>query len=341
MNILDQYDYVLPPGQIGLRPARPRDQARLLVTNREGRVIASDRFVHLPQYLPSRAVLVFNDTKVLPARLRVTKPTGGKADMLYLSHDRTTITALSDRRLDPGWTLEVSPTVRLRVVSHTGAQYRLQPSTSISTFLRLLQHDGRTPLPPYLRHSPLSERERRIMYQTVFARRPGSAAAPTASLHFTPRLMRALRRHGVKIEFVTLHVGLGTFAPVTTEHLRTKTLHHEHFEIAPGVASRLNKAKREGRPIIAVGTTVARTLESASRRGSLSRLQGETDLFIQPGYRWSVVDGLITNFHVPKSSLMMLVASLMGRQHLLDVYRDAIKKKFRFFSFGDGMLIQP
>lgn len=339
MSLPDRYHYTLPSSAIAQCPASPRDAAGLLVYNRRTQKVAVGRFLNLDRYLPTRAVLVFNDTKVIPARFAVTKPTGGKSSLLYLGHERTMITALADRRLELGWKLRMNGRVSLTVVRHVRREYRLRPSVSISTFLCLLHTRGKTPLPPYLRHSSLTEGQRKKLYQSFFAKRPGSVAAPTASLHFTARLMTKLKRQGIALEFVTLHVGLGTFAPVTDEHLRRKKLHAEQYEITPAAAARLNRSKAQGRPIIAVGTTVARTLESAARRGRLISGRRETEIFIQPDYRWKFVDGLITNFHVPKSSLLMLVSSLVGREKLLTLYQYALRKKFRFFSFGDGMLV--
>lgn len=339
-RLLQQYDYSLPPERIALRPAVPRDSAKLLVFDRATHEISTTTFRQLGDWLPKNAVLVMNDTKVIPARIVMTKPTGGKVTLLYLAHQATTITMLSDRRLEIGWELTGPAKTTLRVVDHQGSEYRFRPSGSVQKFLAVLERYGATPLPPYLRHSPLTETKRREMYQTVFSKKSGSAAAPTASLHFTRRLMTALKKRGVAIEYVTLHVGLGTFASLTDQHLRTKKLHREEYEISPAAAARLHRYKAQGRPIIAVGTTAARTLESASRRGRLVPGRSATQLFIQPGYRWKFVDSLITNFHVPKSSLLMLVSALVGRERLFALYRYAIKKKFGFFSFGDGMLLK-
>lgn len=339
-RLLQQYDYLLLPESIALRPAQPRDSAKLLVFDRQTHEITTTTFRHLGDWLPTGSVLVLNDTKVIPARLLVRKPSGGKIEILYLHHTGNSIIILADRRLEVGWNLQGPHSLTLSVKKHRGSEYILQPSVTIAKFLKLLQHDGATPLPPYLRHSPLTERERRAMYQTFFAKRAGSAAAPTASLHFTKGLLKKLKERGVRIEFITLHVGLGTFAPLTAGHLKSKKLHTEVYEISTPAAARLNRYKLEGRPIIAVGTTVARTLESATRRGRLRPGRRATDIFIAPGYQWEFTDGLITNFHVPRSSLMMLVAALVGRERLLALYRYAIKKKFGFFSFGDGMLIR-
>lgn len=339
-KLLHQYDYSLPPERVALRPAKPRDRAKLLVYDRATHEIATTTFRHLSERLPTNAVLVFNDTKVIPARLTVKKPTGGKVELLYLGQAKGLITALADRRIEIGWQLSGPHGLTLKVVQQQGREYLLRPSITIKKFLKLLEHDGSTPLPPYLRHSPLSERERRMMYQTVFAKHAGSVAAPTASLHFTERLLQTMKKQGIKIEYITLHVGLGTFAPLTPAHLKTKKLHTEAYEISTAAAARLNTYKTQGRRIVAVGTTAARALESATRRGRLIPGNRETEILISPGYRWKFVDSLITNFHVPKSSLMMLVSALVGRERLLALYRYAIKKKFSFFSFGDGMLIR-
>lgn len=339
-RLLGKYDYALPPERVALRPATPRDSAKLLVYDRATHEIATSTFRHLSDWLPKNAVLVLNDTKVIPARIVFTKPTGGKITLLYLSHTTTTVTMLADRRLEPGWTLTGPGKTILKVLRHEGSEYVLKPTGSVTKLLRFLDRNGATPLPPYLRQSPLSETKRRLMYQTVFAKRIGSVAAPTASLHFTKSLLTRLKKLGVSIEYVTLHVGLGTFASLTDEHLRTKKLHREEYEISPTAAARMNRYKAQGRPIIAVGTTAARTLESATRRGCLVPGRSATQLFIQPGYRWKFVNSLITNFHVPKSSLLMLVSALVGRERLLALYRYAITKKFGFFSFGDGMLLK-
>ena len=226
------------------------------------------------------------------------------------------------------------------VISRSNSLYRLKPSFPISKLFNVLGRYGITPLPPYLRNSPLNEAQRGRQYQAVFARAPGSVAAPTASLHFTRQLLKRLARKGIEIRYVTLHVNMGTFAPLGVKELEEGRLHKERYTIDKKTARLLKTAKQQGRPIIAVGTTVARTLESASdAKGSLRKLSGLTDLFIREGYRFKFVDGLITNFHVPRSSLLMLVSALTGRKKLFELYRMAMKRKFRLFSFGDAMLL--
>ncbi len=333
------YRYSFPPSAVALTPTRPRDRAKLLVLRRDGNIAGETTFQHLDKVLPPRAVIVFNQTKVIPARFRVLKPTGGRVELLCLTFGAKTFTALADRRLDVGTVLTLAPKRVITVIARTGRVYTLRPSMTMATVRRLVQKNGTTPLPPYLRHSPLTESERRRWYQAVFATDEGSVAAPTASLHFTPRLIRRLTKRGVDVEYLTLHVGLGTFAPLTVEHLHHGRLHHEPYMISTRTAARLNRLKKSGRPIIAVGTTVARALESATASGVVRPGSSSTDLFIRPGYRWKFVDGLITNFHVPESSLLMLVAALVGRKNILAAYERAIGHGFKLFSFGDGMFI--
>lgn len=327
-ELLAQYDYEVPEGAIAQAPAEPRDSAKLLTYDRANGAVQYDTYANLAAYLPPKSLLVFNDTRVLPARLYGTVPTGGKVEVLFTGYT----TALLNKKLAPGTVVSIGD-YTLIVLERTGKEYAVQPSWTPSEHTQVLSELGYTPIPPYIKHSPLSEAELRKKYQTTFARESGSIAAPTASLHFTPELLQRLSDAGHTLAFITLHVGLGTFAPLTEGHLAAGTLHTEHYSITPETWDLL----QTDRPIIAVGTTVARTLESAARSG---RLSGATDIFIKEGHEWQVVDGLITNFHVPRSSLMMLVATLTGRERLLTLYHDALIHDFRFFSFGDGMLIR-
>lgn len=341
MSILDRYDYRFPPSLIATAPASPRDSARLLVCRRKDGRTREARFADLPDLLPSGAVLVFNETKVVPARLILKKAaTGGRVEALVVGRGVADITVMSDRRLDIGGRLLASRRCGFTVVGHDGKYWRLKPDLPMRRLDAVLDRYGRAPLPPYIKETPLSERQAREQYQTVFARTRGSVAAPTASLHFTRRLLAKLKRRGFGVEFITLHVGLGTFAPVTGEQLKQGRLHREAYRIAPAAARRLEAVRRAGRPVIAVGTTVMRALESAAdARGRLRRLSGETDLFIREGYRFRFIDHLITNFHVPESSLLMLVSAFAGRRNIRRWYARAIRRRFRLFSFGDGMLI--
>lgn len=337
---LAAYDYRFPERLVAQAPQRPRDAARLLAYDRQSRATQSATFRDLPRLLPKQSVLVFNRTRVLPARLPVTKPTGGRAELLYLKTADGQIQAMSNRRLVPGSRLRIAPRLHLQVTTRPGRYYWLQPEFSLDRWPAVLQQYGQIPLPPYIKESPLTETQRRREYQTIFAKDVGSVAAPTASLHFTRRLMQELRAAGHELRYLTLHVGLGTFAPLTPEQLAANQLHEEQYWISHRTARALERAKQQGRPVIPVGTTACRALESAANElGQLVSLTGATRLFISPGYRFKITDGLITNFHVPQSSLMMLVAALTGHSQLLRLYREAVKAEFRLFSFGDGMMI--
>lgn len=338
-DALAPFDYSLPPELIAQSPADPRDSAKLLVYNRKTKQTSFDIFRNIVDYLPHDCVLVFNQTKVFPARMRLTRETGGKISALYLEEHHGKIRTMAEGKLKPGDRLDWQDGHFFIVEERDGKFTLLRPSFPINDLKKLLETHGETPLPPYIKESPLTEEQRRAEYQTVYAQQTGSVAAPTAGLHFTDELIKNIEKSGRHVRFVTLHVGLGTFAPVTEEHWKEKKLHEEWYEIDPATAALLNEAKREHRPIIAVGTTTVRTLESAAQDGELMRLTGVTDIFISENDHPQFVDGLVTNFHVSRSSLMMLVSAFIGRQTLLDLYKQAIDKKFRFFSFGDGMLI--
>lgn len=338
-SILKKYSYTVPPELIAQQPASPRDSARLLVYDRKYGTVRFGRFQNVTRYLPKGAVLVFNQTKVIPARLTVTKESSGRVRILFVRQTGKEIEILSDRALRTGMKLYVSRGTFFTVVRRMNNVWRIKPPFLGSRLRTLFEKYGEAPIPPYIKRSPLTRSQLKKEYQTVFARIPGSIAAPTASLHFTPRLIKSIKKAGHDIHFVTLHVNLGTFAPLTDSQLKSSKLHKEWYEIPRSTMKALNRARKQGRPIVAVGTTVVRTLESAFRRGRLQQLSGLTDLFIRQGYAFRFVDGMITNFHVPQSSLMMLVAALVGRQTLHKLYRMAIRKRFRFFSFGDGMLI--
>lgn len=339
---LKKYDYSIPSNLIAQKPASPRDSAKLLIYDKKSKEVRFDKFINLDKYLLKNSVLVFNDTKVIPARLTVTKPTGGKAHILYTETKGGLVEVMSDRKLGIGSKLALSPKLYLTVMSQNEKYYYLKPSFPMDRLFCVLDKYGKTPVPPYIKHSPLSELKLRQEYQTIFAKQKGSVAAPTASLHFTKRLFKKLKSSGITTEFITLRVGLGTFAPLTEENLKTGKLHEEFYSISPTTADRLNRYKKDGRLIIAVGTTAVRTLESATHNQQLTtnNSQRKTNLFIREGYKFKFIDGMITNFHVPKSSLMMLVSALTGRKRLLDLYKKAIGRKLRFFSFGDGMIIK-
>lgn len=344
---LSRYDYSIFPARIAEVPASPRDSAKLLVYDRASGESQYDTFLHLDKYLEPGTLLVLNDTKVVPARLPCRLPTGGKVELLWLgtSSGKHRFEALSPKVLDIGSVLSFGA-LTLTVLSKAESIYTFSHSGTAARFHSQMMKSGTTPIPPYLKHTPLSEKKLRAEYQTIFAKREGSVAAPTASLHFTKRVFAKLARRGVKIAYVTLHVNLGTFAPLTEEHLKSGKLHEEWYEIPKAAQKAIVAAKKAGHPVIPVGTTALRTIESAART---QRQRGTTTLFLRPGDAFKVADGLITNFHVPRSSLMMLVAALLSAGHghrmngpksILGLYRSALDRGFRFYSFGDGMLIR-
>lgn len=323
LKILEEYAYDYPKELIAQKPVSPRDSARLLVYDRSSGKVEHDIFRNITKHLPKNAVLVFNETKVIPARFEVTKETRGKATLLYLNKVGGIWKVISDRKLNVGENLDFKSS-KFKILKQEEQFYYLKGKG----LEKLLEKYGKAPTPPYIKRQGT-----RAEYQTVFAKKAGAVAAPTASLHFTKSLMAKLKRAGFTTEFITLHVGMGTFAPLTAKQMETGRLHEERLEISPLVWKRILKAKKNGRPIIAVGTTSVRALESGPDRH-------ETDLFIQPGYTFKIIDGMITNFHVPRSSLMMLVSALVGRERLIQLYSEAIERTYRLFSFGDGMLIK-
>ncbi len=335
------FDYDLPPHYIAQVPIEPRDAARLLVLERATGDLHHARFSDLGRFLRPGDVLIFNDTRVIPARLQARKATGGKAEVLLLKR-RAPLTweaLVGGQGLGAGSVLVIDGEANLRATieqAYDGARRLVRFSRPITP---LLDKVGHVPLPPYI-HASLEDRER---YQTVYARAPGSAAAPTAGLHFTPELVERLQAAGVLVDYVTLHVGLDTFAPVAEEDAAEHAMHGEWCELRPAVAARINLAKREGRRVIAVGTTSVRTLESATQNAhgaeAVAPLAEQTDLFILPGHHFRVVDAMITNFHLPRSTLLMLVSAFAGREAILRAYDAAKREGYRFYSFGDAMLI--
>jgi S-adenosylmethionine:tRNA ribosyltransferase-isomerase len=338
-ELLASYDYSFPQELIAKEPASPRDAARLLVYDRKKESVHFDTFKKLTDYLPKNAVLVMNQTKVIPAKLTLKKVTGGAVSALLLSVQPETITVLASNSFQNGDKLIWQGGHSFTVTARLGQEALLKPSFPMTQLKDLLNLFGETPLPPYMKDSPLTEERRRSEYQTVFAEEEGSVAAPTAGLHFTKELMKACERSGCDIRYLTLHVHLGTFAPLSEEQWSKKTLHSEYYYIDDQTVQSLNAAKAEGRPIVAVGTTTVRTLESASDGTVIVRPSGSTDLFLTEDSSLHFTDHLITNFHVPRSSLLMLVSAFTGRETLLSLYKKAIEERMRLFSFGDGMLI--
>ncbi len=340
-DTLRLYDYDFPQELIAKAPASPRDSARLLVYDRRTGERHDAIFRDIGAFLPKNAVLVLNTTKVIPARLALRRATGGTVSVLALGTSAEGVRVMANRKLKIGEKLELTEGDHFTVAASEGKYWLLHPSFTASRLQEMLDAHGQMPLPPYIKQTPLSPAEQRREYQSVFASVPGSIAAPTASLHFTPELPETLLRSGIEIVTLTLHVHLGTFAPLTDEQWQKGALHSEEYVIDPEAVSRLEVAKAAGRPIVAVGTTVVRTLESASDgSGRIIRPRGTTDLFIREGYRFTFVDSLVTNFHVPRSSLLMLVSAFTGREKVLELYRHAIAEHYRLFSFGDAMLIR-
>ncbi|HUI90058.1 MAG TPA: tRNA preQ1(34) S-adenosylmethionine ribosyltransferase-isomerase QueA [Anaerolineales bacterium] len=333
------FDYHLPEASIAQTPIEPRDSSRLLVLHRTTEALVHKTFREIGEYLRPYDLLVLNRTRVIPARIYARKLTGGRVELFLLRReDEVTWQCLvGGKGLRVATKIQVDDGPEAEIVKvWNGSERLIRFAEPIEPYFSRI---GNVPLPPYI-HEPLKDPER---YQTVYAREPGSAAAPTAGLHFTPRLLDELQRQGVKIAYVTLHVGLDTFAPVTEENPQEHKIHTEWCELNQETADLVNQTKQSGGRIIAVGTTSVRTLESASRdsnQGSLiSAFVGPTSLYILPGYQFKAVDAMITNFHLPKSTLIMLVSAFAGRERILSAYETAIKEGYRFYSFGDAMLI--
>lgn len=346
----ERYDYTLPDELIAQVPADPRDAARLFVYNVRTDTITFAHFRDLADFLPEGALLVTNETKVVPARTKLEKPTGGMVEVLFLVNEgfhEDCVGCIAQKKLALGSVLTFPNGKELIVRKQEEEHFFLEPQFPYTELFTLLDRYGTTPIPKYIKHTPLSEPALRDRYQTIFAKQPASAAAPTASLHFTGGVFRSLEEKKIHRIPVTLHVGLGTFAPVREENIKEKHLHKEWFEIPDVSARTLAAAKQEERTIVAVGTTVVRTLESTAEAilggGEKAALAGATDLFIVPPFAFRMTDTLITNFHVPRSSLMMLVDAFLehkgAKRRILDLYVVAVKERFRFFSFGDAMLI--
>ena len=335
------FDYHLPPELIAQSPVEPRDHSRLMVLDRRSGQIEHHRFFEIAEYLRPGDVLLFNDSRVIPARLEGRKATGGRVELLLLRRlDKARWEALvrPGKRVNIGTRLELTGTGNARVtaeITRMGEQGVKEVHFSDEEQLPQL---GRVPLPPYI-HRPLADTER---YQTVYARAPGSAAAPTAGLHFTPRLLGQIEGKGVKLMFVTLHIGLDTFRPVREEDPQNHPIHREYGIITPEVAVELSRAKKEKRRIICAGTTTVRLVEAAAQGDSPDRIkpfEGWVSLLALPGYQFRMTDAMLTNFHLPRSTLLMMVAAFAGREFILNAYEEAITRSYRFYSFGDAMLI--
>jgi S-adenosylmethionine:tRNA ribosyltransferase-isomerase len=334
------FNYELPEEAIAQQPANPRDSSRLLVLQRERGTLTHTIFREIDRFISPGDLLVLNNTRVIPARLHGNKiPTGGQVEILLLRPIEGTVweAMVGGRRINAGLRIQIDQSLEAEVIEHLGGARRVvRFSRSLEPMLSRI---GQLPLPPYI-HSPIEDPER---YQTVYAQHPGSVAAPTAGLHFTPELLARLRRYGLLVAEVTLHIGLDTFAPVTEKSPEEHTIHSEWCQVSEEVVALVNQVKaRQGR-IIAVGTTSVRALESAALKADpgdlLGSWEGSTDLYILPGYQFKVVDALVTNFHLPGSTLIMMVSAFAGKLQVMEAYQTALDAGYRFYSFGDAMLI--
>ncbi|WP_304095932.1 tRNA preQ1(34) S-adenosylmethionine ribosyltransferase-isomerase QueA [Phascolarctobacterium succinatutens] len=336
--LVTDFDYDLPHELIAQHPMEPRDHSRLLVVDKKTGEIEHKHFYDLVNYLKPGDVLVFNDTRVIPARLHGTKDTGAHVEVFLLTRRDATdweVLVRPGKKLQVGAKINFSDELSCEVIEHTDFGGRVVRFKYDGIFEEILDRLGETPLPPYIT-APLEDKER---YQTVYNRERGSAAAPTAGLHFTKELLQKIKDIGCEEVFVTLHVGLGTFRPVSEAKIEDHKMHKEFYTVSQEAADAVNKAKAEGRRIIAVGTTAVRTLEAAGADGQLHAGSSWTNIFIYPGYKFRLVDDLVTNFHLPQSTLLMLVSTLSTREIMLQTYKKAVEEKYRFFSFGDAMFI--
>lgn len=338
---LSDFDYDLPMELIAQHPLERRDSSNLLVLDKETGEITHKKFADIVDYFTPNDVLVINNTKVIPARLfGIKENTGAKIEVVLLTpadeKDCWEVLVKPGKKAKPGTKLIFGEgKMTAEVLSTTDIGGRILKFSYEGIFNEVLDELGQMPLPPYITEQ-LEEKDR---YQTVYAKHSGSAAAPTAGLHFTPDLLEKLKNKGVEVVEILLHVGLGTFRPVKVENIEEHNMHPEYFKVSEEAADKLNKAIAENKRIIAVGTTSTRTLESVGKTGKVVAGEGWTDIFIYPGYEYKIINGLVTNFHLPKSTLIMLVSALAGRDHVLDAYKEAVEKRYRFFSFGDAMLI--
>ena len=359
---LEEFDYDLPEELIAQVPISKRDESRLMVLNRENKTIEHKTFKNIIDYLKPGDCLVRNNTKVIPARLYGKKETGANVEFVLLKQlegDVWESIVRPGNKLKPGSVVKFgfdkfdNEKLEGDKIENTNSEDCLLKATILDImeggtrkvkfeydgiFNEILDKIGLMPLPPYI-HESLKEKDR---YQTVYAKYDGSAAAPTAGLHFTPELLKMIEEKGVKIANVTLHVGIGTFRPVKEENIENHQMHTEHFYIKQEDVDKINETKKVGGRVIAVGTTSCRVLETiaSEETGLVQSIEGDTGIYIYPGYKFKCIDGLITNFHLPKSTLLMLVSALAGREFVLEAYNEAVKEKYRFFSFGDAMLIE-
>lgn len=335
-----EFNYELPEELIAQTPIEKRDESRLMILNKEEQTIEHRKFKNIIDYLQPGDVLVRNNTKVIPARLYGKKETGAKVEFLLLNNIEKDIWECIVR---PGNKLSIGAKVifaegllKAEILEIMPGGTRKVQFTYQGIFHEILEEIGIMPLPPYI-HEELKQKDR---YQTVYAKHNGSAAAPTAGLHFTEELLEKIQQKGIILANVTLHVGIGTFRPVKEKTVEAHKMHQEHYQIKQEEADKINQAKKNQKKVIAIGTTSCRVLETvADKNGNIKEAEGDTQIFIYPGYPFKCLDGLITNFHLPQSTLLMLVAALAGKEYTMKAYQEAVKEKYRFFSFGDAMMI--
>lgn len=342
MHLAD-FDFVLPPELIAFEPPVQRESARLLTLSRDSGEIAETAITELPQILMPTDLLVLNDTRVIPARLYGEKSTGGKVELFLVRRLEAAGEAWhalirSSKSPGAGTCIHLPEGVTATVIVRCEDDQWLVEFSGTGDFTAWLERNGLVPLPPYIKRAPHEKDRQR--YQTVFAKERGAVAAPTAGLHFTEQLLGAIRAQGVEIATVTLHVGIGTFMPVRVDNLAEHRMHKERYTVPAETVTAVERCRERGGRVVAVGTTVARTLEYAANGNIPLAGSGEADIFIYPGYDFKVVDALLTNFHIPKSTLLLLVSAFAGRERILAAYRAAIERGFRFYSYGDAMFIE-
>lgn len=351
--LISEYDYNLPEELIAHMPADKRDNSRMMVLNRKDRTISHKHFYDIVDLIEPNTLLVMNNTKVLPARLIGHKDTGAKIEVFLLKqnskmqdeHENWEVLIKPSKRVKPDTIIKISDELSVRAIKRLeeNGEWLVELIFNGNNVLDVLHRNGNIPLPPYIERKIPNEDLKKLdfeRYQTVYAKDEGSVAAPTAGLHFTKEILKKLENKGVELAYVTLNVGLGTFRPVQCENVENHKMHSETFEISEKAAEQINRAKAEGKKIVAVGTTTVRTLETAYKKfGCIKACHDHSELFIYPPYEFKVIDNLITNFHLPKSTLLMLVSALAGKDFIFEAYKEAIENKYRFFSYGDCMYI--
>lgn len=351
--LISEYDYNLPEELIAQMPADKRDNSRMMVLNRKDRTISHKHFYDIVDLIEPNTLLVMNNTKVLPARLIGHKDTGAKIEVFLLKqnskmqdeHENWEVLIKPSKRVKPDTIIKISDELSVRAIKRLeeNGEWLVELIFNGNNVLDVLHRNGNIPLPPYIERKIPNEDLKKLdfeRYQTVYAKDEGSVAAPTAGLHFTKEILKKLENKGVELAYVTLNVGLGTFRPVQCENVENHKMHSETFEISEKAAEQINRAKAEGKKIVAVGTTTVRTLETAYKKfGCIKACHDHSELFIYPPYEFKVIDNLITNFHLPKSTLLMLVSALVGKDFIFEAYKEAIENKYRFFSYGDCMYI--